>query len=83
MYFFKFGIVHYNISIIFYESSAFCAVRPPGHHAESNKACGFCFLNNAGIAAMHAHVNYGVERVAVLDFDVHHGDFNSIQFNLS
>jgi acetoin utilization deacetylase AcuC-like enzyme len=57
-------------------------VRPPGHHAESNKACGFCFLNNAGIAAMHAHVNYGIERVAVLDFDVHHGDSILIQYTI-
>ena len=54
--------------------SAFCAVRPPGHHAERNKACGFCFLNNAGIAALHAQACYGIERVAVLDFDVHHGN---------
>lgn len=54
--------------------SAFCAIRPPGHHAERNKACGFCFLSNAGIAALHAKVCYGVERIAVLDFDVHHGN---------
>ena len=54
--------------------SAFCAVRPPGHHAERKKVMGFCFLNNAGIAALHAKVVYGIRRVAVLDFDVHHGN---------
>lgn len=53
--------------------SIFCCVRPPGHHAEINKICGFCFLANAGIAAKYAQINYGVNRVAVLDFDVHHG----------
>ena len=54
--------------------SAFCAVRPPGHHAERNKACGFCFLSNAAIAAKHAQAVYNVGKVAVLDFDVHHGN---------
>ena len=54
--------------------SAFCAVRPPGHHAERNKACGFCFLNNAAIAAKHAQTVYNIGKVAVLDFDVHHGN---------
>jgi acetoin utilization deacetylase AcuC-like enzyme len=53
--------------------SVFCCVRPPGHHAEMNTAMGFCFLANAGIAAKHAQAVYGIERVAVLDFDVHHG----------
>lgn len=55
---------------------AFCCVRPPGHHAERNMACGFCFLNNAGIAARYAQERYGVKKVAVLDFDVHHGNGN-------
>jgi len=54
--------------------TAFCPVRPPGHHAEPNKVCGFCFLANAGIAARYAQTKYDVERVAVLDFDVHHGN---------
>eukprot|EP01041_Mallomonas_annulata_P004881 gene4881-9732_t len=54
--------------------SAFCCVRPPGHHAERNKACGFCFLSNAGIGALHAQTVHGIEKVAVLDFDVHHGN---------
>ena len=54
--------------------TAFCPVRPPGHHAEPNKVCGFCFLANAGIAARYAQTKYNVEKVAVLDFDVHHGN---------
>ena len=54
--------------------NAFVATRPPGHHAESVKAMGFCFLNNAAIAARHAQVAHGLERVAIIDFDVHHGN---------
>lgn len=54
--------------------NAFCAVRPPGHHAERGKAMGFCFLNNVAIAARHALEEHGLERVAVVDFDVHHGN---------
>ena len=53
---------------------AFCCVRPPGHHATRAKSQGFCFLNNVGIAAKYAQKKYGVERIAVLDFDVHHGN---------
>jgi len=55
-------------------SNAFCAVRPPGHHAESDRAMGFCLFNNAVIAACHAQSAYGAERVAIVDFDVHHGN---------
>jgi acetoin utilization deacetylase AcuC-like enzyme len=55
-------------------SNAFCAMRPPGHHAESRRAMGFCLFNTAAIAALHARHAYGVERVAVVDFDVHHGN---------
>jgi len=55
-------------------STAFCCVRPPGHHAERARACGFCFFNNAGIGAKHAQAVYGIQRVAVVDFDVHHGN---------
>ncbi len=54
--------------------NAFCAVRPPGHHAESSRAMGFCLFNNVAIAARHAMEEYGVERVAIIDFDVHHGN---------
>ncbi len=54
--------------------NAFCAVRPPGHHAERAKAMGFCFFNNVAIAALHALEAHGLERVAVIDFDVHHGN---------
>jgi acetoin utilization deacetylase AcuC-like enzyme len=52
----------------------FCAVRPPGHHAEPAEAMGFCLFNNVAVAAMHARAVYGWRRVAVLDFDVHHGN---------
>jgi acetoin utilization deacetylase AcuC-like enzyme len=55
-------------------ANAFCQVRPPGHHAESFRAMGFCFFNNVAIAARYARVKYGLERVAVVDFDVHHGN---------
>lgn len=60
--------------LFFPRSYSFCCVRPPGHHAEMNKPGGFCFLNNAGIAAKYAQHKYGVQKVAVLDFDVHHGN---------
>jgi len=53
---------------------AFCAVRPPGHHAEPAEPMGFCLFANAAVAARHAQAAHGVERVAVLDFDVHHGN---------
>ena len=53
---------------------AFCNVRPPGHHAERNRAMGFCFLNSAAIAVLHALEAHGLERVALVDFDVHHGN---------
>jgi acetoin utilization deacetylase AcuC-like enzyme len=53
---------------------AFCAVRPPGHHATPGRAMGFCLFNNVAIGAVHALENHGLERVAVLDFDVHHGN---------
>ena len=52
----------------------FCSVRPPGHHAEQNEAMGFCFFNNIAIAARHAIKKHGLERVAIVDFDVHHGN---------
>jgi acetoin utilization deacetylase AcuC-like enzyme len=54
--------------------TVFVAVRPPGHHAEPNKPMGFCLFNNAAVAALHARAHHGIERVAVVDFDVHHGN---------
>jgi len=55
-------------------SNAFCAVRPPGHHAEFSQGMGFCLFNSAAIAAVYARTAHKVERVAVVDFDVHHGN---------
>ena len=52
----------------------FCAVRPPGHHAERDRAMGFCFFNNVALGALYALENYGLERVAIVDWDVHHGN---------
>jgi acetoin utilization deacetylase AcuC-like enzyme len=54
--------------------TAFCAVRPPGHHAERSRAMGFCLFNNVAVGAAHAIAAHGVERVAIVDFDVHHGN---------
>ena len=55
-------------------ANAFVATRPPGHHAELATAMGFCFFNNAAVAARHAQAVHGAERVAIVDFDVHHGN---------
>jgi acetoin utilization deacetylase AcuC-like enzyme len=54
--------------------NAFCAIRPPGHHATRSSAMGFCFFNNVAVAARHALNVRGLERVAIIDFDVHHGN---------
>ncbi|MYN11855.1 histone deacetylase family protein [Pusillimonas sp. TS35] len=54
--------------------NAFCAVRPPGHHARRAQAMGFCFFNNIAVAAAYALERYGLKRVAIIDFDVHHGN---------
>jgi acetoin utilization deacetylase AcuC-like enzyme len=54
--------------------TAFCAVRPPGHHATRDTAMGFCFFNNVAVAARHALDVHGLQRVAIIDFDVHHGN---------
>ena len=54
--------------------AAFCSVRPPGHHAERARSMGFCFFNNVAVGAAHAIEEHGLERVAIVDFDVHHGN---------
>jgi acetoin utilization deacetylase AcuC-like enzyme len=54
--------------------AAFVAMRPPGHHAERDRPMGFCLFNNAGVAAYHARAKWGLQRIAVVDFDVHHGN---------
>ena len=55
-------------------ANAFCPVRPPGHHAERDRAMGFCLFNNIAIGALHARAKHGFKRAAVVDFDVHHGN---------
>ena len=60
--------------------NAFCATRPPGHHAEPTTAMGFCLFNNVAVAARHAQAVHGLERVAVMDFDVHHGNGTQAAF---
>ncbi len=60
--------------------NAFCAVRPPGHHAEPDRAMGFCLFNNAAVGALHACEVHGLDRVAVVDFDVHHGNGTQAAF---
>src|SRR5215475_10068804 len=55
-------------------ANAFVATRPPGHHAETATPMGFCLFNNAAVAARHAQSRHGIERVAIVDFDVHHGN---------
>lgn len=60
--------------------NAFCAIRPPGHHATPTMPMGFCLFNNVAIAAAHAMQVYGLERVAIVDFDVHHGNGTEAAF---
>ena len=52
----------------------FCAVRPPGHHAETTKAMGFCFINNVAVTARYLQKKYEINKIAIIDFDVHHGN---------
>lgn len=68
------GIMAVDLVMAGSVQNAFCAVRPPGHHAERERAMGFCFFNNVAVAALHAIEAHGLRRVAVIDFDVHHGN---------
>ncbi|SMH48282.1 histone deacetylase family protein [Azospirillum agricola] len=61
-------------------TNAFCAVRPCGHHAEPARAMGFCVFNNVAVGALHARERHGLSRVAVVDFDVHHGNGTQAMF---
>ena len=61
--------------------AGFCALRPPGHHAEPTRAMGFCLFNNVAVAARHARAELGVERVLILDWDVHHGNGTNAVFH--
>ncbi len=61
--------------------NAFCAVRPPGHHAELSQSMGFCYFNNVAIAARYLQREFGVDRVGIIDFDVHHGNGTEHLFN--
>jgi acetoin utilization deacetylase AcuC-like enzyme len=70
------GAAVYAVDLVMQKETriAFCSVRPPGHHAERGRAMGFCYFNNVAVGAAHAMEEYGLERVAILDFDVHHGN---------
>lgn len=68
------GVMATDLVMAGQASNAFCAIRPPGHHAERDRAMGFCFFNNIAVAALHALAVHGLERVAIVDFDVHHGN---------
>ena len=62
------------------KQNAFCSVRPPGHHAEPTKALGFCLFNNIAVGAAHALAVHGLQRIAILDFDVHQGNGTELMF---
>lgn len=68
------GVMAVDLVMQGQDQQVFCATRPPGHHAESAQAMGFCVFNNIAIAAKYALENYGLTRVAIIDFDVHHGN---------
>lgn len=68
------GVLATDLVVSGAAEAAFCAVRPPGHHACRERAMGFCFFNNIAVAAAHALAAHGLARVAIVDFDVHHGN---------
>lgn len=68
------GVLAVDLLMARKHNAAFCAVRPPGHHATHDRAMGFCLFNNVALAAIYALENYNLSRVAILDFDVHHGN---------
>lgn len=68
------GIMAVDLVMQGHDQQVFCAIRPPGHHAESAQAMGFCVFNNIAVAAKYALESYGLKRVAIVDFDVHHGN---------
>lgn len=70
------GSVQYAVDLVMQkkETVVFCNVRPPGHHAEHDKAMGFCFFNNIALGVMHALNQYDLKRIAIVDFDVHRGN---------
>ncbi len=70
------GAVQMGVDLVMTDRAkrVFCAVRPPGHHAERHRAMGFCLFNNAALGALHAVTAHGLQRVAIVDFDVHHGN---------
>ena len=75
------GVLATDLVVTGKAESAFCSVRPPGHHATRNRAMGFCFFNNVAVAALHALEAHGLQRVAIVDFDVHHGNGTENIFN--
>lgn len=68
------GIVAVDAIMAGEAATAFCAVRPPGHHARPSQAMGFCFFNNLAVTAAYTLKKYGLKRIAIIDFDVHHGN---------
>jgi acetoin utilization deacetylase AcuC-like enzyme len=68
------GILAVDLVMTNQAKHVFCNIRPPGHHAEKNKAMGFCFFNNVAVAAAYAKDHYQLKRIAIVDFDVHHGN---------